>query len=344
MDPYTRFTRCIFLWEKSLLQFVGQDFTAENFQPSIITYSVYFLASTTYVSEIYTFRNYDTITKIFAILCFLTGTQVSIFSTSLVRRNMNIFIPQGVSKMYNAKHAEDFHVTIHLIQDLYRINAKTESPDLAKYFEKFAVFTEVLFKLIMISFSSCSVTFLLYPFYIYFLKGELMPLMPLYLPGIDETTIIGYIILNCYLFLCAMFSIIGLGALEFLLAIIIISSLIFAKLISRELQQINIDLQEDDSTMLVAKGRFKNILLMHQEMGEYAVAYFIFRIKYLVSIHFRYMRRIDRITFKTFFGQISTAFIGAILCLYGSLTVHRLYIFSFASISMLNLIYFCSTG
>ncbi|XP_055294814.1 putative odorant receptor 83c [Sitodiplosis mosellana] len=87
------------------------------------------------------------------------------------------------------------------------------------------------------------------------------------------------------------------------MTIIIISSLIFAKLIGRELQQVNADLQDDDCEILTVKGRFRNIFLMHQEMGEY-------------------MNRIERITFRTYFTQIGTAFIGAIACLYGMLTVN----------------------
>lgn len=76
MDASARFSRCIFQWERLLLQFAGQDFTVENFRPNLISYSVYGLASTTYVAEIYTFMNYDSIKKIYALLCILTGTQV----------------------------------------------------------------------------------------------------------------------------------------------------------------------------------------------------------------------------------------------------------------------------
>lgn len=178
-------------------------------------------------------------------------------------------ISQGVAKMYNAFYAEDFHWTICLIQDLYKIHAKTKSRELAVYFEKFAVFTEILFKIMIIAFLSSTVTFFLYPFYMYFIKGELMPMMPLYLPFVNESTIIGFIIINSYQFLCAVISVVGLSALEFLTAIIIISSLIFAKLISRDLLQINADLQEIDPGMLIVKARLRNIFLMHQQLGEY---------------------------------------------------------------------------
>lgn len=170
--------------------------------------------------------------------------------------------------MCNAMYADDFHWTIHLIQDLYNIHAKNKSRELAAYFDKFALFTEILFKAMIISFASVTSTFFVYPFYMYFVKGELMPIMPLYLPFVDESTCIGYIALNVYQFLCCIISVVGFSALEFLMTIIIISSLIFSKLIGRELQQINVDLRDDECNMLMVLGRLTNIFLMHQEMGE----------------------------------------------------------------------------
>lgn len=170
--------------------------------------------------------------------------------------------------MYNAKYAEDFYWTIHLIQDLYKNHAETDSRDLAEYFNKFSQFTELLLKVMIIVFLTCTAAFPSYSFYMYFVKGELMPIMPLYLPGLDETTIIGFILLNLYHFICATISAVGLSALEFLTAIIIISSLIFSKLISRDLQQINDDLEDGDSGILIIKERLRNIFLMHQELSE----------------------------------------------------------------------------
>ena len=188
------------------------------------------------------------------------------------------------------------------------MNAKSKSRDLAEYFEKFATFTEFLFRWMIIVFVMGPFLFMLFPIYKYFTDGELIPIMPLFFPGIDEKTIIGYVVLNLYLLLISVMGITCLFALEFLMAIIIISSLIFAKLIGRQLQQMNVDLQDDDCEMPTIKGRLRNIFLMHQEMGEY-------------------MERIDKLTFRTFVVQIGTATFGAIVSFYPSFIVSSFYYF-----------------
>lgn len=87
------------------------------------------------------------------------------------------------------------------------------------------------------------------------------------MPGVDENTTFGFVILTTYhIFLISVASV-GVAATDFFLALIIVSSLIFAKLLSLEMQQIHADLEEKD-TMLAIKCRFRNILRMHKEMSE----------------------------------------------------------------------------
>lgn len=211
-------------------------------------------------------------------------------------------------KLLNSEYSGDFHYAVCKIQDLYKINAKSKSRELAQYFEKFATFTEFLFKSMIIVFVLGPFLFMLFPIYKYFTDGELIPIMPLFAPFIDEKTCIGYIVLNLYLLLISVTGITCLVALEFLMAIIIISSLIFAKLIGRQLQQMNFDLADSDCKMSTIKGRLRNIFLMHQEMGEY-------------------MERIDKLTFRTFVVQIGTASFGAIVSFYPSFIVSSFFYF-----------------
>lgn len=122
------------------------------------------------------------------------------------------------------------------------------------------------------SFIFCFFICLLYPIYMCFIEGQLIPMIPLYLPGIDsKTSFIGFVLLNLFQLFFCIIGCIFMGALEFLMVIIIVSSLIFAKLISSDLEQINIDLRDDECGMLEVKGRFINIFLMHQEMAEYVI-------------------------------------------------------------------------
>lgn len=76
MDAYSRFLRCVFQWDKSLMQFVGHDVITKEFNRSYITYFVYMLCLSSYIAEVYTFLYYDGYIKILSIFWFLFGTQV----------------------------------------------------------------------------------------------------------------------------------------------------------------------------------------------------------------------------------------------------------------------------
>lgn len=104
------------------------------------------------------------------------------------------------------------------------------------------------------------------PIYVYVVENNLVPLMPIFLPGIDETTTSGYVQLMIIQLIQITVCVMGFLAFEFLLEIIIISSMIFGKLIALETELINNDLE--NGMILNATYRLKNILLMHQEMSE----------------------------------------------------------------------------
>lgn len=76
MNPHARFMRCIFDWERRLLQSFGHDYIAEDFKRNFIAYFIYASAALTVLVEIYTFLYYDGIIKIFAFNIFLMSLQV----------------------------------------------------------------------------------------------------------------------------------------------------------------------------------------------------------------------------------------------------------------------------
>lgn len=87
----------------------------------------------------------------------------------------------------------------------------------------FALFTEILFKIKSLTtlFLSTSLAFILYPINYYLTCAELVTSIPIYMPGVDEKTTIGYSILSSYHIIAATFEAIGFGALDFFIAIII---------------------------------------------------------------------------------------------------------------------------
>lgn len=52
---------------------------------------------------------------------------------------------------------------------------------------------------------------------------------------------------------------------DYICSVSIISSLIFAELISLDMQQINMDLQENEAPLIII-ARFRNIIQMHKEL------------------------------------------------------------------------------
>lgn len=80
MDAFTRFNRCIFEWERTLLKLVGHDLLAgTKFERNFITFAVYGLCCTFLVSIFYTFIFYDPLSKIFALLFLFLIAQVIYF-------------------------------------------------------------------------------------------------------------------------------------------------------------------------------------------------------------------------------------------------------------------------
>lgn len=168
-------------------------------------------------------------------------------------------------KLYHIRYVDDLQWVIRFVQNLYKIHQKTKSRDRINYFNNFAIATDVLFKVITTLYILSVFTFFPYPIYMYLFKNEVVTIVPMYLPGIDESQFAGYVFLSSYHIVIILLATIGVLACDFFMAIIIISTLIFAKLISLDTKQIAKDLQLKDP-ILTVRGRLRNILLMHQEM------------------------------------------------------------------------------
>lgn len=171
---------------------------------------------------------------------------------------------QAVGKIYHVRYYEDYVWCLNFIQKLYNVHANARSRARTEYIQKCAIFTEFLFKFILVVVLLALLVYFLYPLYVYVTKNKLIPLGPLYLPGIDETTTTGYLIL--FMFHCALIyvALVGFSAFELLMEIIVISSLIFGKLIAIDTELISNDLI--DERRRDAIHRLSNLFLMHQEM------------------------------------------------------------------------------
>lgn len=103
---------------------------------------------------------------------------------------------QCVIKLYHIRYVDDLQWIIRFIQNLYKIHTKTKSHERKKYFNNFAMVTEVLFKVITTLYILSVFTFFPYQIYMYFVKNEVVPIIPIYLPFVDDATLAGYVFLS----------------------------------------------------------------------------------------------------------------------------------------------------
>lgn len=167
--------------------------------------------------------------------------------------------------MYHIRYVDDLQWILRSIQNLYKIHIKTKSTERIEYFNKFAMITEYLFIVMTTLYLLSVFTFFPYPVYMYLFEHEVVTIVPIYCPYVDHTQFTGYCILSAFHITLFIFATLGIAACDFFMAIVIVSTLIFAKLISLDLKQVDIDSQQK-STELIVKGRLRNVMLMHQEM------------------------------------------------------------------------------
>lgn len=180
-------------------------------------------------------------------------------------------------KLYHIRYVDDLQWILRFVQNLYKIHVKTESAERIQYFDKFAMCTEYLFIVMTTLYLLSVFTFFPYPVYMYFFEHTVVTIIPVYLPYIDHTQFMGYCMLSAFHIILFIFATLGILACDFFMAIVIVSTLIFAKLTSLDLEQIDLDLQQK-SNGLIVKGRLRNVLLMHQEMIKYIFEHFKFEL------------------------------------------------------------------
>lgn len=184
------------------------------------------------------------------------------------------------------------------MHEIYKLNAKTNDSD------RFAFYTECIFKCGFALNLSSILSYFVYPLYMYFFQGSIITLLPTYIPGIDENTITGYVIISFYHIMLLSVALVAASACDFLFTMIITNTPVMAELIAMEVQKLNELLTSEKVDVPLAKATFKNILLMHRETAEW-VKFFVNLDRHRNSLdNYRFVKMLDRIFFKICFAQI----------------------------------------
>lgn len=173
--------------------------------------------------------------------------------------------------MYNARYSLDFLRLIEFIDHLFKVHLKTKSEKRQKLFEKFAVYNYYMIVGALLTYSSTILLFIPYPIYLFIFEDGREPIVSLFIPGVDEKQLNGYLITSTFQMLVAIFTMFGLVCVDSFYAIILLNVPIQSQLIEMECLELNKLLKEDDvkkenkKRPHIWKQRFYNILLMHLE-------------------------------------------------------------------------------
>lgn len=171
-------------------------------------------------------------------------------------------------KLYNVRYSAELIKKIYFIQHLFQEHIATKSSVRLALFARFAFYNQSIFLVGMAVYICAAISFFPYPFYMYIMHNKRVPLLSMYIPGIDETTFAGYIALISVQTPLMFLAIIGMSSCDIMYAMMLVNTPILARLIEDEIDQMNEMLCANSVKPHVWKYRFRNLLLMHHEMAE----------------------------------------------------------------------------
>lgn len=170
-------------------------------------------------------------------------------------------------KIYHLHRKDDFLALINAIRRILKANKKSTINRYA-FVNKFTIFIEYATKITTSMFFVVIACYLPYTFVMYVFYGRMEPITTVFIPGIDETELRGFVLTTIFHLLQFGFGSICIASIDVLLAILLICPLIHSYLIGLNLNQLNKCLDNARTDGIEAKARFRNILLMRQEMDQ----------------------------------------------------------------------------
>lgn len=172
-------------------------------------------------------------------------------------------------KMYCCyKYADVMIALIRKEIDIYEANSKNVSLKRAMLAQRFASLSEWIFNGGCTVYMFGGMFYLLNPLYSYYWLGEIVPILPIYMPLIDETTTEGFIGLTVMHLVFLVLTVVSTAAADFMYVLLIFNMILFARIFSDNVDELNATLRGEEVNRIEAKFRLTNILLIHREIFE----------------------------------------------------------------------------
>lgn len=155
---------------------------------------------------------------------------------------------------------------IDKIVDIYRQNASSNAYRRYRMCQRFALYTEFIFKIGMVLYLFSVSTYYVYALFVYVMEKKLVMLMYLFFPGLDESTNAGYVVHLVFHIILTTFGFIGSCGSDFCFTMIITNVPLMANILSENIDELNEIVRAKMHDRLHAKMKFRNILLIHKEI------------------------------------------------------------------------------
>lgn len=171
-------------------------------------------------------------------------------------------------KIYSVKYGRMVVDAMDKITAIYAANSKSTSRKRLKLIQLFSLITEIVIKVGSAVYCLAGLFYMINPIYTYYTKHELIPLVPVYMIFIDETTRNGFIALGITHIVFIALTVTGSACSDFMFIMLVINIPVMSTILVDNVDELNEILSEQTINVPVAKAKLKNILLMHKEIWE----------------------------------------------------------------------------
>lgn len=163
-------------------------------------------------------------------------------------------------------------LTIDLINGLlaiFKANQIYPSYERLRLLQRYIILTEYVFKYGIVVYALAMIAYIIRPLAIYLFTREIVVILPMALPFVDDQTMSGYVILLIFHASSVVFSGIGSICIDYAFAMIIMNVHALPNLFDVSVKELNVEMNEKTTDVTVIKAHFRNILLQRREYTEY---------------------------------------------------------------------------
>lgn len=160
------------------------------------------------------------------------------------------------------------------IIEVYAANSIGVSRKRFKFLQLLSTITELLLKVGFAGGCACGMVFILNPIFSYVWLHEMKPMLPVFMPFIDENTQSGFIQLTLIHTIFIVTGVIGTASVDFLVFMTVLNIPIFSTIFNDNVQELNdiLHAENDDGNgpdkSVLIKAKLRNLIFMFGEICE----------------------------------------------------------------------------